>query len=126
MQSHLIINGVDYTPYIVKDSYDINTSDIYESWKDGNSLEHRVIIAQKVSGSVQIVCTEQGDWLRAADYIADLAAATDNGVLTALVFVPSLNTSRVIECYYENTNVNHIKSLGGKFTDVFELKITER
>lgn len=126
MQSHLIINGVDYTPYIVQDSYKINTNDKFESWQDGNMVEHRVIVAQKVSGSVQIVCSEQGDWLRSSKYISDLAAATDNGVLTALVFVPSLNMSKVVDCYYENTNVNHLKSTGGEFTDVFELKITER
>lgn len=126
MRTHLIINGVDYTPYIVEDSYKINVSDKYESWQDGNMVEHRVIVSKKVTGTVQILCSDQGNWPRVDDYISDLAAATDNGVLTALVYVPSLGTSKVVECYYENENTSHIIGASGMFSDIFELKISER
>lgn len=126
MQTHLVINGVDYTPYIVEDSYDINVSDKSESWQDGNKVEHKVIVSTKIGGSIQILCSDEGNWPRVSEYIADLAAATDNGVLTALVYVPSLGTTQAINCYYENRNVRHIKSAGGQFTDIFELRISER
>lgn len=126
MQTHLVINGVDYTPFIVDGSYKINTVDQYESWKDGNMVEHRIVVSEKVSGSVQILCSEEGNWPEVDDFISDLSAATNNYVMTCLVYVPSLGATKAIECYYDNENVSHIKSSGGKFTDIFELKITER
>ena len=50
MQRHLLINGVDYTPYIVDGSYAIDSEDVYESWDDGNRVEHRIVVTQKVVG----------------------------------------------------------------------------
>lgn len=126
MRTHLVINGVDYTPFMVEGSYKINTVDKYESWLDGNMVEHRIVVSEKVSGSVQILCSELGNWPTVDEYIADLAAATDNYVLTCAVYVPSLGTTKAIDCYYDNENVSHIKSSGGQFTDIFQLKITER
>ena len=126
MKTHLVINGVDYTPYIVDGSYDINTNDKYESWEDGNMVEHRIIVTSKVSGSVQILCSEEGNWPRVDAFISDLAAATDNGVLTCGVFVPSRGALAALDCYYKLENVSHIKGSGDLFTDVFALKITER
>lgn len=126
MRTHIVINSVDYTPYVVEGSYKIGTKDSYESWNDGNMLEHRIIIAQKITGSVQLVCSEMPRGRLASDFLNDIEAATDNGVLTIGVFVPSLGTFKAINCYYSLENTSHIKSIGGKFTDVFELQIKER
>lgn len=126
MKTHLIINGVDYTPFIVDGSYKINTTNKEESWQDGNMVTHKVVVSTKVTGSVQILCSEEGNWPRVDKYIKDLDEATDNFVLTCLVYVPSLDVTKVIDCYYSNDNVNHIKNVSGKFTDIFELKISER
>lgn len=126
MQRHLIINQVDYTPYIVDGSYAIDSSDVYESWNDGNMVEHRIVVTQKVAGSVQLLCSEEGTWPRVSALIADLEAATDNHVLTCGVYVPSKGAVEAINCYYSLQSAQHIKSIGGKFTDVFTLEIKER
>ena len=127
MQRHLIINGVDYTPYIVDGSYSIDSEDVYESWNDGNMVEHRIVVTQKVTGSVQLLCSEEGPWPRVSALIADLQAATVNHVLTNLgVYVPSRGAFEAINAYFKLQNTSHIKSMGGKFTDVFTLDIKER
>ena len=54
MKTHLVINGVDYTPHIVDDSYDINSNDVYESWEDGNKVEHRIPVTKKKSLSFHL------------------------------------------------------------------------
>lgn len=126
MQTHLVINGVDYTPFIVDGSYKMNTTQKEESWQDGNMVTHKVVVATKVTGSVKILCSEEGNWPSVNDYISDLAAATDNHVLTCLVYVPSLGTTKAIDAYYTNESASHIKSIGGQFTDIFELKLSER
>ena len=126
MQRHLILNGVDYTPYIVEGSYKIDSDDIYESWIDGNMLEHRLVVTSKVSGSVQLLCSELGRWPKVSELLADINAATNNHVLTCGVYVPSRGAVEAINCYFNLVSSSHIKSLGGKFTDVFTLEIKER
>ena len=126
MQRHLIINGVDYTPDIVDGSYKIDSDDVYESWTDGNMVEHRIIVTSKVTGSVQVLCSEEGTWPRVSEFLADLAAATSNHVLTLGVYVPSRGSVEAINCYYDLKSASHIKSIGGKLTDVFTLEIKER
>ena len=126
MQRHLIINGVDYTPNIVEGSYKIDSEDAYESWNDGNMIEHRIVVSSKVTGSVQLLCSELGNWPRVSALLADINAATDNHVLTCGVYVPSRGAVEAINCYYELKSASHIKSIGGKFTDVFTLEIKER
>lgn len=126
MQTHLIINGVDYTPYIVDGSYKIDTDDVYESWTDGNMKEHRIYVSRKVTGSVQILCSEEGTWPRVDTLKSDLAAATTNHVTMLGVYVPTMGSVQAINCYYDLKSTSHIKSIGGKFTDVFTLEIKER
>ena len=127
MTVHLSINGKDYTPYIVAGSYNVNTEDKYDSWEDGNMIQHRVIASSKVVGSIQLCCSEETTrFPEVSTLLADLNAVTDNGVLSIGVYVPSLGTIKAVDCYYKLDNVSHIKSLGNKFTDIFELKITER
>lgn len=124
MQSHLIINNVDYTDYIVSDSYNINASDIYESWQDGNMVEHRIIVTTKVKGSFKLACSEEG--LTVSDFLTALNGVTVNGVATIGLFVTNKSAFEAIECYYEVVSAQHIKSTGDKFYDVLEVKITER
>lgn len=126
MQRHLILNGVDYTPYIVEGSYKIDSDDVYESWNDGNMVEHRIVVTSKVSGSVQLLCSELGRWPKVSELLADINAATDNHVLTCGVYVPSRGAVEAINCYFNLVSSSHIKSLGGKLTDVFTLEIKER
>lgn len=126
MKTHLVINGVDYTPHIVDDSYDINSNDVYESWEDGNKVEHRIPVTKKISGAVQILCSEKSGWLHVEDFLADLNAATDNSVLTCGVFVPNLNAFKALDCYYTLKNTSHIKDGSNLFSDIFELELKER
>ena len=36
MRSHLIVADQDFTDYIVQDSYNVVSEDVYKSWEDGN------------------------------------------------------------------------------------------
>lgn len=124
MRTHLVINNKDFTDYIVPDSYDINSEDVFESWKDGNMREHRIIVTKKVGGSLQIRCSE--DTLPLGDFLADVDAATDNGVLMVGLYVPNLDSFKALECYYSIETDQHIKSIGGKLYDVLTVNLTER
>ena len=124
MRSHLVINNKDFTDHIVPDTYEVGAEDIYESWNDGNMREHRIIIAKKVRGSLQIRCSE--GTLPLSDFLADVRAATVNGVLTLGLYVTTMDSFEALECYYHIESSDHIKDTGGKLYDVLTLNLTER
>lgn len=124
MQRHIIVNSTNITDYIVDGSYDININDAYESWQDGNMLEHRVIVAQKIVGSFDILCSSETITL--SDFITLWDAAVDEGVVTLSVYVPSLNSLEAINAYYKITSKSHIKKVDDSFIDVLTVEIKER
>lgn len=126
MRTHVIINNTDMTPYIVDGSYKIRTEDEYESWKDGNKIEHRIITSSKVTGSFDIACSNRANSITLANFLAALDAATNNGVLTMGIYVPTTNSLEAINCYYEKENTEHILSGDGSFIDVLTITIKER
>ena len=123
MRTHVVVNNTDLTPYVVNGSYDIGASDTYESWQDGNYKEHRIIVTSKVSGSFDIAF---GGELPLSDFLDTWNAAVDNGVLTIGLYVPNKGAFDTYECYFEMKNTDHILTAGGKWVDVFSIKITER
>lgn len=123
MKTHVVVNDTDLTRYVVNGSYDVNASDTYESWQDGNFKEHRIIVTSKVSGSFKIAC---GGELSLADFLAIWNGAVDNGVLTIGLYVPNRDSFEPYECYFEMENDDHIMTAGGKWIDVLNIKIKER
>lgn len=126
MRTHVVINGINMTPYVVDGSYKIGTDDEYESWKDGNKVEHRIIVSSKVTGSFDIVCSNKSNSITLADFLAALNAATDNGVLTMGIYVPTTNSFEAINCYYTKENTEHIITGEGNIIDVITITIKER
>lgn len=123
MKTHVVINNVDFTPYVIDGSYKVESADTYESWIDGNYKEHRIIISSKVSGSFQIAC---GGSLTLSNFLAALSAATSNGVLTIRLYVPNKNETKNLQCYCEVENEGHILTAGGNWIDKLTIKIKER
>lgn len=125
MRSHLIVNGTDLTDHIVKDSYSVYREDVYDSWNDGNMLEHRIIKASKVKGKFKIVCNP--DKFTIANFLTVWNSAVDQyGVITLGAYVVNTDTFEALQCYYKITPSKHIKSMGGKLYDVLEIEITQR
>ncbi len=124
MRTHVVINNTDMTPYVVDGSYKIRTEDAYESWNDGNMVEHRVVVSTKVTGSFDIGCSEQSITL--SDLLDAISAATDNKVLTIGLYVPTLNQFKALHVYYELENTEHIRRADGSFIDVITITIKER
>lgn len=123
MKTHIVVNDTDLTPYVVDGSYNIKSSDTYESWQDGNKKEHRIIITSKVNGSFQIAC---GGDLTLSEFLEVWNSAVNNGILRIGLYVTNTNTFEAIECYFEIDPEDHILTAGGKWIDVLSIKIEER
>ena len=122
----VVVNNADITNYIVEGSYKMGSSNASESWEDGNKKEHRVIIATKISGQFQVVCSNRANSITLNDFLALWNGAVTNGVVTLGVYVLNKGTFEAIEAYYEIENVKHDRAGDGSFIDVLEIKITER
>lgn len=122
----VVVNNTDITNYIVEGSYQMDSNDIYESWKDGNMREHRIIVAHKVNGTFQVVCSNRNNSITLHDFLTLWNGAVDNGVVTLGVYILDTDSTEMIEAYYEIENVKHDRAGDGSFIDVLEIKITER
>ena len=122
----VVVNNTEITNYIVEGSYKMDSSDTYESWKDGNMREHRIIVAQKIVGSFQVVCSNRSNSITLADFLEVWNGGVSNGVVTLGVYVLDTNSFEAIEAYYEIENVKHDRAGDGSFIDVLEITITER
>lgn len=122
----VVVNNTEITNYIVEGSYKMDSSDTYESWKDGNMREHRIVIAQKINGSFQVVCSNRANSITLANFLTLWNSAVNNGVVTLGVYVLDTNSFEAIEAYYEIENVKHDRAGDGSFIDVLEITITER
>jgi hypothetical protein len=122
----VVVNNTEITNYIVEGSYKMDSSDTYESWKDGNMREHRIVIAQKINGSFQVVCSNRSNSITLANFLTLWNSAVNNGVVTLGVYVLDTDSFEAIEAYYEIENVKHDRAGDGSFIDVLEITITER
>lgn len=122
----VIVNNTDITNYIVEGSYKMDSSDTYESWKDGNMREHRIIVSQKIKGKFQVVCSNRSNSITLSDFLDVWNGAVNNGILTIGVYVLDTDTFEPIEAYYEMENVKHDRAGDGSFIDVLEISIQER
>ena len=125
MVTLLVVNDTDLTEYINKKSYKVNSKNQYESWKDGNYVEHRIIVRNRVEGSFEIAVYGHND----VDYAAFLDiwnSAVNNGVVTMGVWVQDQNRFKAIEAYYAMEGLKHHELLNGDFYDRVKITFTER
>lgn len=125
MNTLAVIADTDITPYINHKTYSMKHNDQYESWIDGNFVEHRVYIRSRLEGSFDVwLCGMNG---MDADAFLDLwNSAVSNHVITMGVFDNTTNHFRAIEAYYEISPSKHQEMMNGNYFDVLKIKVTER
>lgn len=93
----LNINGTNYSQNVVVGSYNVNSTDEFNSWKDANGIEHRQIIRQKVSGKFQVGFRNPSEY---ADFVETInSGKTKGGWIPCDLFVNNLNHSKSCKLY---------------------------
>ena len=116
------VNSTDITRYIDKDTYQVNSEDVYESWQNANFVEKRVFVRKRVEGKFEIRC---GKGLTLASFISNWEAAVSNDVVTMGVFVQNTNSFEAIEAFYSFEGQEHVELDNGAFYDRLIVKIKE-
>lgn len=123
---NVVVNNVNITKHIVVGSYKMDSVDEYKSWMDGNLKEHRIVIAKKIEGKFQIVCSNRSNSITLADFLTLWNGAVRDNAVTIGVYVLDTDKFEAIEAYYEIENVKHDKAGDGSFIDVLQITIKER
>ena len=120
-----VVNGTDITKFINKKSYKVNAEKNFETWKDGNYLEHRIYTRPKVKGSFEVVLYGQ-DQTFTEDFLSLWNGAVDNDVVTISVFVQNHNKMEAIEAYFDITGTSHKDMINGNYCDKLTINIKEK
>lgn len=56
------INNTDLTKWEDRREHKVNQEDIFETWTDGNWIEHRVLTRTRVSGSLKLNFSRETDY----------------------------------------------------------------
>lgn len=120
----IVVGSTNIAGYIVDGSYDMDSTDKYESWQDGNYVEHRIIVTSKVTGSFKVVCSNET--IDLDDFRAIFDNAADNGVVNMSVWVTNQGVTKAISAYYNMKSAEHIIRADGTYIDVITVEITER
>ena len=117
-----VVNSTDITRYIDKDTFKVNSEDVYESWQNANFVEKRIVVRQRVEGQFEIRC---GKGLTLAAFISNWEAAVVNKVVTMGVFVQNTNSFEAIQAFYSFEGQQHVELDNGAYYDRLVVKIRE-
>lgn len=117
------LNGTDITKYIDKETYKVNSDQIYEEWQNANFITVRIPIRKRVSGKFNIRCGNRSQY---SDFLTLLSAATVNGVTTIGVYVQNDNTFEAINAYITLSVSEFYEGDNGMKYNLVEVDIMER
>jgi len=120
----IMVGTTEITDYIVDGTYEMDAEDTYESWKDGNARQHRVIITSKVSGSFDVACANET--ISLADFNNIFSNAATSGHVIMNVYVTNQGTTKAITAYYHLKNKDHILRADGTYIDVVTVEVEEQ
>ena len=116
------IAGLDISKNIMTDSYDVNESNIYNSWEDGNWITHRDIVRTKISGKFILKYNTEHEYMA---FVEHVKANSNNGILPMTVYVNNINAEKDIMAFFEYMPSVR-KDLKSKNFMTFEFALEER
>lgn len=121
----VIIGSRDITDLVVVDSYTMDATQKYESFTDGNMVEHRIFISEKISGKFEVVLSHKNG-CPLDEFLRIWNEAVTNGYVMATVYVSNKAVLETINAYYKMTTKQHELTADGTYIDVLEISLEER
>ena len=118
------IGGTNITKYIIKDSYDINSEPVYQSWQDGNFREHRIYTRDRIEGDFEVIFFDEDNGAY-EDFLELLAGSTSNHLTTMGLFVLNDSSFEALQAYVQITAKQHAETSDGRMVNKMTLKIEE-
>ena len=119
-----IIGSTDISNLIVDGSYKMDNEGQYESWKDGNFVEHRSGRRTKLKGSFDVcLCSKTGKTLSQFNTLVESATGC-TGATTAAFYVTNTGAVKAVNAFVHLENSEHILTSSG-WIDVVTVEVQE-
>lgn len=125
MTGHAIIGNTDISDLIVDGTYKMDREQKYESWLDGNGVEHRSNRLEKLTGSFDVVLSpKSGTSLPQFKTLVQNATA-DTGATLGAFYCTNTGAVEAVNAFIRMESKEHILTSGG-FIDVVTVEVKER
>lgn len=118
------IEGTDITPAIDVQNYNVNRTEIYESWTDGNLREHRNTVRGKIAGTFPVGFASYEDLQAFTTLLASERQA--DGYYNVKSSVNNISTQVEYQAFIETTATGKYDDLNGRVWLVMTVTVTER
>lgn len=122
----IYVGSTDITDFVIDGSYNMDSAPEYESFIDGNKVEHRIYTAEKISGKFELVLAKNKNGMSLSEFIALWNSHTTNGYTQLTVYVTNVGTIKTINAYCSITNKEHKRLPDGTYLDIIDVKVEER
>lgn len=93
------IGNTDLTKWENTEEHDVNRTDVYDEWIDGNWISHRVIARTRVSGKVTLSFAREADFTA---FMTLMVTARDaDGYYPVTVWCSNTNTTESINAFLD-------------------------
>ena len=105
-------------------NYDVNKTDVYQEWTDGNWIDHREIVRTRIQGTVTLGFKKTSDW----NAFVALLNATRNaaGYFPITLWVNNTATSETIDAFLDLAGSGKWDLVNSRFWRVITISVTQR
>ncbi len=118
------IGSTDLSQYADIQNYNINEADVFQSWTDGNWIDHRDITRKRISGAVLLGFKTAASWSAFQTLLASQRNAA--GYYPVTLYVNNTGTTETIDAFLDMTNATKWDLVNDRFWRVQTVKVTER
>lgn len=118
------IGSTDLSQYADIQNYNINEADVFQSWTDGNWIDHRDMVRTRITGTVLLGFKTAASWSAFQTLLASQRNAA--GYYPVTLYVNNTGTTETIDAFLDMTNATKWDLVNDRFWRVQTVKVTER
>jgi hypothetical protein len=114
----------DLTPYMDYQKYSMNNVPVYQTWTDGNMIEHRNSIRTRIEGSFQLIYTSTADFNSFLTLMS--SAIQSNGYYSVSAYVQNTNSTESFEAFIEYDSESRFDFTNSREYHLVKMKVRQR
>ena len=118
------IGSTDLSQYADIQNYNINEADVFQSWTDGNWIDHRDMVRTRITGTVLLGFKTAASWSAFQALLASQRNAA--GYYPVTLYVNNTGTTETIDAFLDMTNATKWDLVNDRFWRVQTVKVTQR
>lgn len=120
----LKIGNTDVTAWIDRQNFQMNRADVFETWTDGNGIDHRNISRTRYSGKAAIGFSKAADFSAFCTLLANEKQA--DGYFSVTAYVNNTGTTETFQAFIDITATAKWDWTNGRQWQTMTLTITQR